>query len=149
MAEGPAYVKVTKRLVLDANILLRAVLGVRVLSLLESYEDVATFYSPDVCFENARQYVPEVAAHRGFDPSAGLLVLDRLSRFVQVVDRSLYELQEVSARKRISSRDAADWPIVATALLLDCPIWTEDQDFFGSGMATWTTANVELYLQDA
>ena len=25
------------------------------------------------------------------------------------------------------------------ALLLDFPIWTEDQDFLGSGVATWTT----------
>jgi predicted nucleic acid-binding protein len=49
----------------------------------------------------------------------------------------------------MASRDLADWPIAATALLLDCPIWTEDQDFFGAGIATWTTANVELYLRDA
>jgi hypothetical protein len=35
-----------KGLVLDANILMRAVLGRRVRELLEAYEDVATFYSP-------------------------------------------------------------------------------------------------------
>jgi hypothetical protein len=34
-----------KGLVLDANILMRAVLGRRVRELLEAYEDVATFYS--------------------------------------------------------------------------------------------------------
>ncbi len=33
-----------KRLVLDANILLRGVFGVRVRSLLETYEDVAAFF---------------------------------------------------------------------------------------------------------
>jgi hypothetical protein len=43
-----------KGLVLDANILMRAVLGRRVRELLEVYEDVATFYSPDVCFDDAR-----------------------------------------------------------------------------------------------
>jgi hypothetical protein len=41
-------------LVLDANILMRAVLGRRVRELLERYEDSATFYSPDVCFDDAR-----------------------------------------------------------------------------------------------
>ena len=41
-------------LVLDANILMRAVLGCRVRELLERYEDSATFYSPDVCFDDAR-----------------------------------------------------------------------------------------------
>ena len=48
-----------------------------------------------------------------------------------------------------ASRDASDWPIVATALLLDSPIWTEDRDFFGAGIATWTSNKIELYLRDA
>jgi predicted nucleic acid-binding protein len=72
-----------------------------------------------------------------------------LVRLVEIVDESLYEERESSARERMLSRDVEDWPIVATSLLLDCPVWTEDQDFFGSGIATWTTNNVELYLRDA
>jgi hypothetical protein len=44
-----------KGLVLDANILLRAVFG-RVRELLEAFEDTVTFYSPDVCFDDARKY---------------------------------------------------------------------------------------------
>jgi predicted nucleic acid-binding protein len=51
------------------------------------------------------------------------------------------------ARNRIAIRDPADWPIVATSLLLDCPIWTEDRDFFGAAVATWTTQTIELYLR--
>jgi predicted nucleic acid-binding protein len=68
---------------------------------------------------------------------------------IQLVDRSLYEEFEERARARISSRDPDDWPIVATALLLDAPIWTEDQDFFGCGIPTWTSNKIELYLRDA
>lgn len=34
-----------KGLVLDANIMLRAVFGIRVRQILEAYEDVAAFYS--------------------------------------------------------------------------------------------------------
>ena len=41
-----------------------------------------------------------------------------------------------------------DWPVAAVALLLGLPIWTEDQDFFGSGIATWTTDRVELFLRE-
>ena len=44
--------KERKRLILDANILLRAVFGVRVLSLLEAYEDSVAFYTPEVCFSD-------------------------------------------------------------------------------------------------
>jgi hypothetical protein len=40
-----------KGLVLDANILLRAVFGQRVRELLKAFEDAVSFYSPDVCFD--------------------------------------------------------------------------------------------------
>lgn len=141
--------KAEKKLVLDANILLRGVFGVRVRSLLEAYEDVATFYSSDVCFEDARRYIPNLAARRGFDAGPALTVLDQIARIVNAVDRSLYESYEELATARIASRDSEDWPIVATALLLDAPIWTEDQDFFGTGIATWTSNRIELYLKSA
>jgi hypothetical protein len=43
-------------LVLDV-ILLRAVFGQRVRELLEAFEDIVTFYSPDLCFDDARKYI--------------------------------------------------------------------------------------------
>jgi predicted nucleic acid-binding protein len=138
-----------KRLVLDANILLRAVFGVRVRSLLEGYEGSVSFYAPDICYADARKYIPSVSAKRRIDSGPGVSVLDHLSRLVEIVDRSLYEEYESSARERMMSRDADDWPIVATSLLLKCPVWTEDRDFFGSGISTWTTETIELYLRDA
>ncbi len=138
-----------KRVVLDGNILLRAVFGVRVLALLETYEDSVWFFAPDLCFVDARKYIPSVSAKRRIDPAPGLAVLDHLSRLVEIVDRSLYEEHESSARERMISRDLDDWPIVATALFLRCPVWTEDRDFFGSGISTWTTETIELYLRDA
>jgi predicted nucleic acid-binding protein len=138
-----------KRLVLDANILLRAVMGIRVRHLLEAYEDLAVFYTPDACFDDARRYIPSLAAQRGFDPAPALAVLDQIGRIVESVDKSLYEEFEEPARSRIAMRDVDDWPIVATALMFDAPIWTEDQDFFGTGIATWTSDRIELYLRDA
>lgn len=38
-----------KGLVLDANILIRAVFGNRVRQILETFEDDANFYTPDIC----------------------------------------------------------------------------------------------------
>lgn len=136
-----------KGLVLDANILLRAVFGTRVRQLLEMYEDVAGFYSPDVCFGEAQEYIPQVAKQRGNDSSLALTVLEEVSRIVVSVDLSLYESYEKLARERIQRRDPDDWPVVAVALMLGVPVWTEDQDFFGSGIPTWTTDRVELYLR--
>jgi hypothetical protein len=57
-----------KRLVLDANILLRAVLGVRVRVIPEIFEDSAYFYAPDICFSDARKYIDVISAPRTLDP---------------------------------------------------------------------------------
>jgi len=65
---------------------------------------------------------------------------------VQVIDTPLIEGAKDEALTRI--RDPADWPPLALALQLECAIWTEDQDFFGTGVATWTTATVERYLEN-
>jgi hypothetical protein len=110
-----------KGLVLDANILIRAVFGQRVRQILEAYENVAIFCSPDVCFQDARKYIPNLSARRGFDSSVGLSVLEEIGRVVEPVDRSLYEDFENLARERVLTRDPEDWPIVAAALLLEFP----------------------------
>ncbi len=31
-------------------------------------------------------------------------------------------------------------------MTIACPVWTEDADFFGAGVATWTTDRVAFYL---
>ena len=103
--------------------------------LLEAYEDVATFYSPDICFDDARHYLVQVLEKRGLNPESGLSVLAQMNELVESVDHSLYVDYERLARERIELRDPDDWPVVAVALLLDLPIWTEDRDLFGSGVA--------------
>jgi hypothetical protein len=36
----------------------------------------------------------------------------------------------------------------AAALALSCAIWTEDTDFFGSGIAVWTSDRIEIFLKE-
>ena len=52
--------------------------------------------------------------------------------------QALYALFEQDARRRIP-RDPDDWHTVALALTLGADIWTQDKDFLGCGVATWTT----------
>lgn len=80
-----------KGLVLDANILLRAVFGQRVRQILEDYEDQANFYAPDICFHDARKYIPDLSSRRRFDVDLALSLLDQVALIVQPVDKSLYE----------------------------------------------------------
>src|SRR5271157_3795053 len=132
-----------KGLVLDANILLRAVFGQRVRQILEAYEDQANFYAPDVCFQDARKYIPDLSTRRRFDVDLALSVLDQVSLIVEPVDRSLYEDYQEIARARVLPRDPDDWPVAAVALLLGIPIWTEDQDQL-SHLETWIRARSDV-----
>ena len=49
-----------KGLVLDANILTRAVFGKKVREILERFEESASFLTPDVCFDDTRRYIPDL-----------------------------------------------------------------------------------------
>jgi len=72
--------------------------------------------------------------------------LDFVAKLVQTVESETCACFEPFARERMERRDEDDWPILASAHASDCPMWTEDTDFFGCGIATWTTGRVEVYL---
>lgn len=136
-------------LVLNANILIRAVLGSRVLSLLRKYAEQVEFLAPDIAFEEAHEKLPEILERRKAPVAPAMAALELVAGPAQTVEAETYEPFKDLARQRIARRDEDDWPILAAALALDCPIWTEDADFFGCGVATWTTDRVELYLANA
>lgn len=133
-----------KRLVIDANILIRACLGVRARALIADFASEVDFYVAEANAAEASGYIGELASHRGLDPQICQEALLSLMEVVQMVDTPLIEAAKDEALKRI--RDPADWPALALVMQLECAIWTEDQDFFGTGVATWTTATVQRYL---
>ena len=137
---------IAKAIVLDANILIRAVLGSKVRSLILKYAQSVKFFTPDVAYQDARKYLPSLLQKRGVDADSALVVLDHLETIVQPLERELYKGVQEQALQRIAIRDADDWPVVACAIIINCPIWTEDTDFFGTGIAVWTTDRVELFL---
>ena len=135
-----------KAIVLDANILIRAVLGKRVREILIEHAATVKFFAPDVAYADARRHLPALLTKRGISSSAAINVLDGLEWIVQSIDIELYAGQQQQALQRIAVRDADDWPVLACAMTIGCPVWTEDADFFGTGVAIWTTDRVELYL---
>jgi predicted nucleic acid-binding protein len=66
---------------------------------------------------------------------------------MEMIGSDVYGEFEAEARERLGQRDPEDWPILAAALALGCPIWTEDTDFFGCGVATWTSRSVQMFLR--
>jgi predicted nucleic acid-binding protein len=102
--------------------------------------------APDVAFQEAQEHLPGILEARKIAVAPAMATLDLLVGLVQTVEAETYSSFEAIARQRIDRRDEDDWPVLASALALGCPIWTEDTDFFGCGVATWTTDRVELYL---
>lgn len=138
-----------RRLVLDANILIRAVLGSRVRGVITAYAAGVEFFAPSIAYDEAERHLPEILTKhdRAGQVEAALAYLTQLRKTVVPVPEEAYREQRPEALARIEQRDPDDWPILASAMVLDCPIWTEDNDFFGSGVPTWTTDRVELYLK--
>jgi predicted nucleic acid-binding protein len=135
-------------IVLDANILIRAVLGKRVRNLLETYAAHGIrFYAPEVAYADAAKYLPALLTKRGkaSDELSGTLAY--LQNLVEPIGEEAFGLFEAEARQRLRGRDEEDWPVLATALSLSCAIWTEDTDFFGTGVAVWTSDRIEIFLK--
>lgn len=137
-----------KLIVMDANILIRCILGEHVPQLLERYIDQIRFFTTVVCYEEVQRHLPTILEKRGLEPTPFLEALSILKSVVVPLDAEIYDAFETQAKERIVKRDEQDWPLLALALALDCPIWTEDNDFFGTGVVTWHSQNVEIYLRE-
>ncbi len=135
-----------KAIVLDANILIRAVLGKRVRELILTHADSVKFFAPDVAYADARKYLPALLEKRGVQSGSAMTVLDSLESVVHAIEFELYEGMRHQAMQRIAAWDAGDWPVLATAMTIGCPVWTEDTDFFGTGVPTWTSDRIALYF---
>jgi predicted nucleic acid-binding protein len=132
-------------LIVDANILLGAVLG-KSLPLLA---DIASRNS--VLLVPARMIVEarSVVADKVRTPLPGaferLLAAETL---VTILDANHYEHKECNARDRLTSDGQKDWPLLAAALALDAPIWSNDKHLWGTGVAIWLTRNIRFWNEE-
>jgi predicted nucleic acid-binding protein len=113
-------------------------------NLIADYADRVDFFVAEANVAEAAGYIADLAREKNLDEVLCAEALLSLMRVVQLVEDTALESARAEALARI--RDADDWPALALGLQLECAIWTEDQDFFGSGIATWTTRTVEIYL---
>jgi predicted nucleic acid-binding protein len=137
-----------KALAVDGNILVRAVLGRQARNIIEMYAEQASFLVPEAAYAEAEEHLQVLVIKRGGDPEKALTLLRALARLVELIGSEIYAKFEAVARERLERRDPEDWPVLATALTFGCPIWTEDTDFFGCGVATWTSNRVEMFLRE-
>ena len=111
----------SRRLVIDANILIRAVLGSRAREIIERYCESTAFYVAEANLEEAVRYLAELSPKRGIREDVWRESLNKVMAAVQIIRQEELASAESEARARIGARDADDWPAVAGALQFDCP----------------------------
>ena len=74
-----------KALVVDANILVRALLGRRVREVIEAYAEEATLFVSDVAFAEAEEHLPALVIKRGGDPEKAIALLCTLGCLMEII----------------------------------------------------------------
>ncbi|PYX49532.1 MAG: nucleotide-binding protein, partial [Acidobacteria bacterium] len=88
-------------IVLDANILIRAILGRRVRQLIETYASQGVrFFAPEVAFDDAETYLPALLQKRGKSAADLPSALGYLRSVIEPVTPELYSAFEEEARLR-------------------------------------------------
>ena len=95
-----------RAIVLDANILIRAVLGKRVRELIADNVNNVQFFSPDAAYVDARKYLPSLLEKRGVHSDSRMAVLDALETIFRPVELGVYEGFKTQVLERIAMRDA-------------------------------------------
>ena len=131
------------KLVADANVLLSAVLGGRAKVVL-SHPKIEGIFTTEVTLSEVEEYVILLARKRRLSLDTLLLAVATLP--VSVVERETYARAVVQARRLIGQRDPDDIEILALALHLKIPLWSNDNDFRDTGVEWYTTAELPQRL---
>lgn len=91
--------------------------------------------------EEVLEHIPELAIKRGLALEDALTALHTLP--LNVHEPAFYKETYDEAWRRIHKKDEEDAPLLAVALKLDCPIWTNNlRHFMDCGVVLCTTADL-------
>ncbi len=127
------------RLVADANVLLSALIGGRA-RLALTHPSVEAVYAAAATLAEVQEYMSTLARKKRLPLDVLLLALAALP--VVVVERADYERNVAETTHRLGRRDPDDVDVLALALHLGVPIWSNDDDFRETGVEWFTTARL-------
>lgn len=127
------------RLVADANVLLAAVLGGRAKAVLQ-HPEIEELLTPETTLAEVQEYAVVLAKKKRLSLDTLLLAIAALP--VSVVEETVYASELLQARKLIAQRDPDDVDVLALALHLSLPLWSNDNDFEETGIDWYTTAEL-------
>ena len=127
------------KLVADANVLLAALLGGRAKVVLQ-HPEVEELLTTEVTLAEVQEYAVILAKKRRLSLDTLLLAMAALP--VTLVEKPVYASRLPQARKIVAQRDPDDVDILALALHLGLPLWSNDKDFEQTGVERFTTAEL-------
>lgn len=127
------------RLAADANVLLSSIIGGRAKIVFEQ-RNVTEVLTAALVFEEVHKYLGRLAKQKGLSEDVLLMTLASLP--VVVVDASEYASMIGEAQRRIGKRDPDDVDLLALALHLHIPVWSNDSDFEDADVEWYTTAEL-------
>lgn len=142
--------KPSETLVVDANIILSAVLGFRARPLLEA---VGVRRALVISTEASRE-VRHVLSRIDPDNQALIEIASEILDAIEVVEEMRYNdglgAAAQSLRHAVGSRNGSvnDAHVLALAWTYDADIWSHDRDFAGTGWPSWSSANLATALAD-
>ncbi|MFZ0320288.1 MAG: PIN domain-containing protein [Candidatus Sulfotelmatobacter sp.] len=128
----------------DANVLLSALIGGRA-RLLLTHPQVREVFTTWHTFAEVEEYTPVLAKQKRLPSDILLLAMAALP--VTIVDRAQYAKSIADATKRIGRRDPEDIELLALALHLQIPIWSNDRDFELLNVDLFTTEGLLRHLR--
>lgn len=131
--------KAAVRLAADANVILSALIGGRA-QLVFASPKVSEILTAEKTLAEVEEYLFVLARKRRLAEDVLLLALASMP--ITLVAQREYERSLSLARKRIGHRDPDDVDILALAIELEIPLWSNDKDFTGTGVQLLTTENL-------
>lgn len=130
--------KSIEKLAVDVNPVLSAIIGGKARAVFLAGETV--FYTTAGNYREVERYIPVLAAKRNLAAEDLYLALSMLP--VIVCDVSFYSEKIKKAKQMIEGRDSDDVHLLALALKLNCPIWSNDKDFEKLEIEVYTTLDL-------
>jgi len=131
--------KPPERLVVDANPMISALLGGAALRAFWN-EAVKEWATTQFTVNEVLSYLPRLVSKIHVPEEVLRLELELLP--LRIYKKEFYREFVSEAKKRIAGRDVNDVDLLALALKLDYPIWTNDQDFEQTETTLYTTAKL-------
>ena len=128
-----------EKLVVDANPILSALLGGKAKQLFLD-AGISEFAVTESALDEVHYYIPKVAQKLEVNPALVRFTLDLLP--LTVYELKSYRRSMKKAKLQIAHRDPEDIEILALALELGRPLWTNDRDFEDTAIQVLTTAEL-------